>query len=278
MQIRFGYEFKYDFEQSTALILALNVHYSRSSDLVVPDHVIVSPRVDVRGYRDAFGNWRNRLLVPAGATRLSGNGVVNDSGHPDPSHPTAVQHPVDHLPEETLVFLLGSRYCETDRLMEVAWEKFANSGTGWGLVQNICDFVHRHIRFGYEYANPTKTAWDVFHQGTGVCRDYAHLAVAFCRCLNVPARYCTGYLSDIGIPPPHEAMDFAAWFEAYLDGRWWTFDPRNNAPRRGRILIARGRDAADVPMTTTFGPGQLAEFRVWTDEVTPGFATVLGIR
>ncbi|MGH8588665.1 MAG: transglutaminase-like domain-containing protein, partial [Gammaproteobacteria bacterium] len=175
-----------------------------------------------------------------------------------------------NLPEETLVFLLGSRYCETDRLSEVAWGLFGDPPIGWGRVQAICDFVHNHIAFGYEHARSTKTAWEAFNDGTGVCRDFTHLAVAFCRCMNIPARYCTGYLGDMGVPPPHGPMDFAAWFEAYLDGHWYTFDARNNTPRIGRVLIARGRDAADVPISHTFGRNTLKSFRVWTDELSEG--------
>ena len=171
------------------------------------------------------------------------------------------------LPEDTLVFLLGSRYCETDLLSESAWRLFGALPLGWARVKAVCDFVHQHIEFGYEHARATKTAWEVFNERRGVCRDYAHLAIAFCRALNIPARYCTGYLGDIDIPPPHAPMDFAAWFEVYLGGSWHIFDPRNNVPRAGRILIARGRDAADVAIATTFGPNELASFRVWTDEL-----------
>jgi len=177
---------------------------------------------------------------------------------------------VQDLPEGTLLFLLGSRYCETDRLSETAWNLFGQAPTGWGRVQAICDYVHRHIVFGYEHARMTRTALEAFHDKTGVFRDYAHLAVAFCRCMNIPARYCTGYLGDIGVPPPHGPMDFAAWFEAFLDGHWYTFDARNNTPRIGRVLIARGRDAADVAISSTFGPTTLTNFRVWTDEVRAG--------
>ena len=200
--------------------------------------------------------------------RIFSEGVVRDTGAPDALTVSAEQHSVETLPEETLQFLLGSRYCETDRLSEAAWTLFAASPTGWGRVQAICDFVHQHITFGYEHARSTKTACEVFDERRGVCRDYAHLAIALCRCMNIPARYCTGYLGDIGVPPPHGPMDFAGWFEAYLGGRWYTFDPRNHVPRIGRILIARGRDAADVAISTTFGPNTLTGFRIWTDEVT----------
>lgn len=268
MQIRVGYELLYDFPQPTPMILTLSVHYSRFSDLVRPDHMITNPAVPIRSYRDGFGNWCTRLVAPKGKFRISADTVLHDAGTPDPVVPFAHQHPVEALPEETLVFLLGSRYCETDRLTETAWNLFGQSPLGWPRVQAICDFVHRHISFGYEHASPTKTAFQVFNDPRGVCRDFAHLAIAFCRCLNIPARYCTGYLGDIGVPPNAAPMDFAGWFEAYLGGQWYTFDPRNHVPRIGRVLIARGRDAADVAITTTFGPNTLEHFFVRTDEVT----------
>jgi transglutaminase-like putative cysteine protease len=174
---------------------------------------------------------------------------------------------VETLPQETLLFLLGSRYCETDLLSKTAWELFSGAPTGWNRVQAICNFVNQHIQFGYGTSSSTKTASQVFQDRQGVCRDFAHLAVTFCRCMNIPARYCTGYLGDVGLPPPYSPMDFAAWFEAYLGDSWYTFDPRNNVPRRGRILIARGRDAADVALTTSFGDSKLESFKVWTDEI-----------
>jgi transglutaminase-like putative cysteine protease len=267
LQIRVGYELVYSFPQPTPIILALNIHYSRASDIVRPDHMTSDPSMPVVSYRDGFGNWCSRVVAPKGRIRISAEGVVNDTGAPDVVAPAAEQHPIQSLPEETLVFLLGSRYCETDRLSEAAWDLFARAPTGWARVQAICDFVHHHITFGYAHARPTKTAWEAFNERKGVCRDYAHLAIALCRCMNIPARYCTGYLGDIGIPPPYGPMDFAGWFEAYLGGAWHTFDPRNNIPRIGRVLIARGRDATDVAIATTFGPNTLESFRVWTDEV-----------
>jgi transglutaminase-like putative cysteine protease len=267
MQIQVGYELIYDFPQPTPMILALNIHYSRASDIVVPDHIRTEPSVPITSYRDGFGNWCNRMVAPQGRVRIWANGVLNDTGVPVSAVYGAEQHPVQLLPEETLVFLLGSRYCETDRLTETAWQLFSGAPSGWARVQTICDFVHRHIEFGYEHANATKTAWEVFNQRQGVCRDFAHLAVTFCRCMNIPARYCTGYLGDIGLPPPYAPMDFAAWFEVYLGGGWHTFDPRNNTPRIGRVLIARGRDAADVALTTTFGPNTLKSFQVTTSEL-----------
>ena len=269
MQIRVGYELVYDCPQPTPMILTLNIHFTRVSDIVVPDHLITSPSIPIKAYRDAFGNWCSRIVAPQGQLRLSTNAVVNDSGQTDVIAPFAQQHPVQELPEETLVFLLGSRYCDTDRLSQTAWDIFGSSPLGWGRVQAICDFVHQHITFGYEHARATRTAWEAFNEGVGVCRDYAHLAIAFCRCMNIPARYCTGYLGDIGVPPPYGPMDFSAWFDVYLGGQWYTFDARNNVPRIGRVLMARGRDAADAALSTTFGPNTLTSFKVWTDEVMP---------
>lgn len=268
MQLRVGYELIYDCPQPTPMILTLNIHYSRASDIVVPDHLITHPSIPITGYRDAFGNWCSRIVAPTGQIRLSTDAIVNDAGALDAVAEQAQQRLVQDLPEEVLVFLLGSRYCETDLLSEVSWNLFQHTPTGWGRVQAICDFVHQHIVFGYEHARATKTAWEAFNERSGVCRDYTHLAIAFCRCMNIPARYCTGYLSDVGVPPPYAPMDFAAWFEAYLGGHWYTFDPRNNVPRSGRVLIARGRDAADVAISNTFGPNTLQSFRVWTDEVS----------
>jgi transglutaminase-like putative cysteine protease len=270
LEIKVGYELIYDCPQPTPMLLVLNIHYSRASDVVVPDHLTTNPSIPIAAYRDSFGNWCTRLVAPAGRLRIASTGVVRDSGVPDIVATYAQQHPIEDLPEEALIFLLGSRYCETEKLSEVAWRLFGQTPMGWGRVQAICDFVHNHITFGYEHARATKTAWETYDEGRGVCRDFTHLAVTFCRCMNIPARYCTGYLGDIGIPPPYGPMDFAAWFEAYLGGRWYTFDPRNNVPRIGRILLARGRDAIDVAIATTFGPNTLLSFKVWTDEVMNG--------
>lgn len=267
MQIRAGFELIYECPQPTPMILMLNIHFTRASDIVVPDHLVTVPSLPISAYRDSFGNWCSRIVAPTGETRITADALIKDSGLPDIVAPSARQTPVEHLPEETLIFLLGSRYCETEHLLPIAWQLFGNAPTGWGRIQAICDFVHKHIEFGYQHARPTKTALEAYQEKTGVCRDFAHLAVAFCRCMNIPARYCTGYLGDIGIPPSDVPMDFAGWFEAWLDGRWYTFDPRNNVPRIGRILMARGRDAADVAISTTFGPNKLNRFKVWTDEV-----------
>ncbi len=267
MKIKVGYELVYDCPQPTPMILMLHIHHARAPDIIVPDQVVTSPNLPVTPYRDGFGNWCSRVVVPAGRTRIASTAVLHDTGIPDPVHPHAKQHAVQDLPDDVLVFLLGSRYCETDRLSDTAWKLFGQTPEGWGRVQAICDFVHHHIKFNYMDARVTRTAWEGFNERIGVCRDFAHLAVAFCRCMNIPARYCTGYLGDIGMPPPYGPMDFAAWFEAYLDGEWHVFDPRNHIPRIGRVLIARGRDATDVAISTTFGPNVLSSFTVWTDEV-----------
>jgi transglutaminase-like putative cysteine protease len=268
MQIRLGYELVYECPKPTPMVLTLNVHYSRVSDLVVADHIITDPPIPITAYRDGFGNWCSRIVAPQGSIRVSTDALIKDSGEPDAIDPDAPQHAVEDLPADTLVFLLGSRYCETDRLSETAWSLFEKTAPGWQRVKAICDFVHDHLTFGYEHARVTRTALEAFNERRGVCRDYTHLAIAFCRCMNIPARYCTGYLGDIGVPPSPEPMDFSAWLEAYVGGRWYVFDPRNNAPRVGRVLIAQGRDAADVPLSNAFGPNTLKGFKVWTDEVS----------
>ena len=269
MQFRVGFEMVHQCPQPTPMILQLSIHYSRASDLVRPDYLLTNPPVPVTAYRDLFGNWCSRLVAPAGRFSLTADAIVNDNGTADIVAPWVGQTPVDLLPESTLVYLLGSRYCETDQLSEIAWNRFGSGPTGWGRVQAICDFVHQHIEFGYQHARRTRTAWESYNEGRGVCRDYAHLAIALCRCMNIPARYCTGYLGDYGTQPPYGTMDFAGWFEAFLGDRWYTFDARNNVPRIGRVLIARGRDACDVALANTFGPNQLESFRVWADVVGP---------
>jgi transglutaminase-like putative cysteine protease len=270
MRIRVGYEFIYRLPQPTPMILTVSIHYSRASDIVIPDRLTTDPPVLITAYRDGFGNWCSRVLAPPGRIRITGDGEVRDTGIPDVVVRSAQQHAVQDLPEETLVFLLGSRYCETDLLSQVAWQLFGQSQRGWPLVQAICDYVHNLITFDYQSARSTRTAWEAYNERTGVCRDYAHLAIAFCRCMNIPARYCTGYLGDIGAPPPYGVPDLAAWIEVYIGGGWYIFDPRNNVPRIGRVLIARGRDAADVAIVTTFGLTTLESFKIWTDEVAEG--------
>jgi transglutaminase-like putative cysteine protease len=267
MQIRIGYELVYDCPQPTPMLLMLSVHQTRAADLVTQDRMVADPPIPAHSYRDGFGNWCTRITAPAGRLRLSAGAVVNDTGQPDAVPGLARQHPVEELPDDTLALLLPTRYCETDRLLETAWSLFGATPQGWGRVEAILDYVHRHIAFGYEHARNSRTAWEAWCDRTGVCRDYAHLAVAFCRCMNIPARYCTGYLGDIGVPPDDAPMDFSAWFEVYLGGAWHTVDARHNVPRIGRVLIARGRDAADVAISTTFGPNTLSRFQVITEEI-----------
>jgi transglutaminase-like putative cysteine protease len=267
VEINVGYELIYDCPQPTPMMLVLHIHYSRANDILVPDHVTTDPAVPVAAYRDSFGNWCSRIVAPQGRITIAGSAVVRDSGKPDPVDLAAQQHTIQDLPEDTLLFLLGSRYCDTEKFAEIAWSLFGRTPPGWPRVQAICDFVHNHIAFGYEHARATRTAFEAFIEKHGVCRDYTHLAIALCRSMNIPARYCTGYLSDLGTQPPYGPGDFAAWFEAYLGGRWHIFDPRNNVPRIGRVLMARGRDAVDVAITTTFGINTLVNFKVVTEEV-----------
>ena len=246
----------------------LSIHPSRAKDLRTPAIITSSnQRAPLCASIDEFGNLRTRTVAPAGIIQLSTDFMIADSGLPDEVAPWAQECPVAELPDEALSFLLGSRYCETDRLSALAWSLFGNTPRGWARVQAIVDYVHKRITFGYPHARSTRTAFEAHQERVGVCRDFAHLSVALCRCMNIPARYCTGYLGDIGVPPVDAPMDFSAWFEVYLGGRWYTFDARHNTPRIGRIVMARGRDAADVAITTTFGPSKLVGFKIHTDEV-----------
>jgi transglutaminase-like putative cysteine protease len=243
------------------------VHPSRLPDLLSPQHIVFDPPVNAVHYRDAFDNICTRIVAPAGRMTIASDFLIHDTGLPDLVAPDAPQVPVEQLPHDVLVYLLGSRYCDTEHLLNTAWSLFGNTPTGWARVQAICDHVHNHLEFGYQHANSTRTAFGGYNDRRGVCRDFAHLAITFCRCMNIPARYCTGYLGDIGVPADPAPMDFSAWFEAYLGGRWYTFDARHNHPRIGRILMARGRDATDVAVSTSFGVANLVKFEVVTDEV-----------
>ena len=267
MKIRAGYAIGYECRQATPMILCLSVHPSRRSDLITPDRMHLHPDRPTTSYRDGFDNICHLVSAPLGQMTISADFLVEDSGEPDDVAPEGGYHALDQLPAETLVFLLGSRYCETDRLSDFAWSTFGNVPKGGALVQAICDFVHAEVEFGYQYANVTRTAFDTFNERRGVCRDFAHLAITLCRCMNVPARYSTGYLGDIGVPADPSPMDFSAWFEAYLNGRWYTFDARHNRRRIGRILIAHGRDATDVAIVTSFGPHNLISFNVIAEEL-----------
>jgi transglutaminase-like putative cysteine protease len=266
MLIRYGYDITVNCSASTPIVCFLSVHEEQAAGLRSEAKLITRPEVPITIYRDLFGNAALRFVAPAGDFSIWGDGTIEDEGTPDPISSDAVEVPVENLPDNCLVYLLGSRYCETDRLSQIAWDLFGHVTPGWGRVQAICDFVNQHIIFGYQDANATRTAFEAYQEGVGVCRDYAHLAIAFCRCMNIPARYVNGYLGDIGVPIL-DPMDFSAWIEVYLSGRWMTFDPRNNVPRIGRIVVARGRDAVDVPLINSFGPHVLKSFRVWTYEV-----------
>jgi transglutaminase-like putative cysteine protease len=249
------------------MVALLNVHPSRRGDLREPDRVRVEPAVDVEEYRDLFGNLSTRFVAPAGIIRLSNLTTIEDSGAPDPVCPDAREVPAGDLPPETLRYLMGSRFCEVDLLAAAAGELFGAVPRGWARVQAICDWVQSKVTFSYAQARSTRTALDVFTERVGVCRDFQHLAITFCRCLNIPARYTAGYLGDIGVPAAPYPMDFSAWFEAYLEDRWWTFDARHNRPRIGRVLLATGLDATDVAITTSFGAAKLRRFDVVTDEI-----------
>ena len=266
MLIRYGYEITLNCQSPTPIVCLLSVHDDRLGDIRDPEKVFTTPITPTTTYSDLFGNRCRRLVVPAGEFKLWGDATIEDDGRTDEIVPDATEWPVAELPDETLVYLMGSRYCETDRLSQAAWDLFGTVRPGWGRVQAVCDFVNQHIAFDYQQARSTRTAFEAFNERVGVCRDFAHLAVAFCRCLNIPARYVNGHLGDIGVPVV-DPMDFSAWMEVYIGGAWRTFDPRNNIPRIGRIVVARGRDAADVPLINSFGPHTLTSFRVWTYEV-----------
>jgi transglutaminase-like putative cysteine protease len=266
MHIRAGYTISYDCPATTPMTLLLSVRPERLRDLITPQSIEVSGGLYLRDYRDAFGNIAHRLVAPAGPITFHADFVIQDSGLPDEVCLAAPQHAVEDLPAEVLMFLAGSRYCETDLLSQLAWSMFGAVAPGWTRVQAIVDYVHDHLRFGYQYARQTRTAAEAHTERQGVCRDFAHLAIALCRCMNIPARYCTGYLGDIGVEPIDAAMDFSAWFQVYLGGSWRTFDARHNVPRIGRILMAYGRDAADVAITTSFGQAKLTQFEIVTEE------------
>ena len=263
--LRIGYDMLFEITAPVAIVALVNVHPSRVADLQSPDQTLIEPLTTVENYLDAFGNRCARFVAQPGSLRLRNLTTIKVSGLPDPVSPNAREVPVQELPHETMCFLYNSRYCEVDRFSTIALELFAGVAPGWSRVQAVCDWVHQRVNFGYQYARPTKTALDVYTERFGVCRDFQHLAVTMCRALNIPARYVTGYLGDIGVPPSDTAMDFSAWFEAYLEDRWWTFDARHNQARVGRVLMATGRDASDVAITTSFGATILKHFRVVTE-------------
>jgi transglutaminase-like putative cysteine protease len=268
MLIRVGYELTFHVSAPTPILLMLDLDPAREPSVRRAGGMRIEPYVPLDKFLDDFGNRCTRIVAPVGQVTIWDDLIVQDDGVPDVAAFRAEQHPVESLPTSVLVYLLGSRYCEVDRLTEIAWQLFGHIQGGWTRVQAVCNWVHANVQFGYEFARSTKTAYDVYEERRGVCRDFTHLALTFCRCLNIPARYVTGYLGDIGVPPQPSPMDFSGWFEVYLDHRWYTFDARHNMPRIGRIVMARGRDAVDVALTTSFGNAVLNTFRVWTDEVS----------
>jgi transglutaminase-like putative cysteine protease len=269
MLIRLGYDILFELPSPTSIVAMLHVHPSRIADLQTPDILRLEPELPLHEYKDTFGNICTRISAPAGPLRFLGEATISDSGLYDHQEYGASEHPIDDLPDDVLQFLLSSRYCEVDLLSVVAGELFGHLPRGWSRVRAVCDWVWSRVRFGYQFARPTRTALDVYTERVGVCRDFQHLAITFCRALNIPARYATGYLGDIQWPVSGP-MDFSAWFEVYLDHKWWTFDARHNQPRIGRVLMATGRDAADVALTTSFGTANLIQFNVVTDEIQAG--------
>ena len=267
MQIRAGYDIAFQCFQETPMVLLLSIEPARLGDLLSEHRIQFSPDVGARDYVDMFGNMCTRIVAPPGLVEIRNDFLIRDSGQPDEVAPDARQLDVGELPDDALIYLLASRYCDTEKLSNLAWSLFAGFLPGWQRVQAICDYAHDRICFGYHHARCDRTASEGHEERIGVCRDFAHLAVTLCRCMNIPARYCTGYLGDIGVPVDPAPMDFSAWFEVYLDGRWFTFDARHNHPRIGRVVMARGRDAADVAISTNFGPVQLVKFSVITEEV-----------
>jgi len=266
MLIRFGFEISIACNAPVPMLLALSTHSQFAGRLIGVDRVRTVPEIPTEEYLDVYGNRITRIVAPAGELTLWSDCVAEVDGVADPVVPQARQFAVEELPSPTLTFLTASRYCESDELSGIAWQLFGGTQPGWPRVQAICDFVHEHATFGYQFGRPTKSAHDVYQERTGVCRDFAHLAVALCRAMNIPARYASGYLGDIGVPPSGPG-DFCAWFEVFLEGQWYTFDARYNIPRIGRILMVRGSDAADVAMMTSFGDYALTGFRIWADEI-----------
>jgi transglutaminase-like putative cysteine protease len=269
MLIRVGYDIVFEHPAATPIVAMLYLHPSRRSTIRRDEYLLVDPPTEIGVYDDGFGNRCGRLTSPTGSIRFWNDAVVEDSGIPEAHNTAARQHEIRELPNDTIGYLIASRYCEVDRMMETAWQLFGAVPAGWARVQAVCDYVHGHVRFDYLQARNTRTAFEAHTERVGVCRDFAHLAVTLCRCLNIPARYCTGYLGDIGVPAVPSPMDFSAWFEVYLDNCWYTMDARHNVPRIGRVLMARGRDAADVALLTSFGTSRLDRFVVWCDEVGP---------
>jgi transglutaminase-like putative cysteine protease len=267
MLIRYGCELSLVVERPTPTLVLVDIHPDRRAAIHGETPLQASDMVALAAGLDAFGNIQKRCLLPRGETTFKLAGVIDDSGLPDARDAEAMALPVMALPAELTTFLNGSRYCETDKLAALAWSTFGHLTPGTAMVEAICDFAHHRLRFDYQSARCTRTALEAYEERVGVCRDFTHLAITLCRCMNIPARYVNGYLGDIGVPPDPVPMDYSAWFEAYLGGSWYSFDARHNCRRIGRLPIARGRDAADVPMVHTFGAHVLNVFKVVAEEV-----------
>jgi len=265
MLIKGGFNLAFDCTVPTPMILAVHIRPEETPNLIEPEILTLFPAIEYSDYIDSFGNRCTKLVAPPGRLSIWNRFAMGHDGSPEQLPLYAYQHAVQELPEETLLYLLGSRYCDTQKLSDLAWAQFGGCWQGWPLIQAILNYTHQRIQFGYQFARNDRTAFEAHEEQMGVCRDFAHLAITLCRCMNVPARYCTGYLGDIGVPADPAPMDFSAWFEVYMGGRWWALDARHNQPRIGRITIARGRDAADVAISTAFGAAQLAEFKVITE-------------
>ncbi|HSH61638.1 MAG TPA: transglutaminase family protein [Acidimicrobiales bacterium] len=265
MRLRVGCEFTFESIGPTPSVWQVR---ARPDD----EHRILSEELEVpagassTSYRDGYGNVCDRLVLGEGSNRVRYDATLEVKDTPDEVDPGTPQVPVEDLPDDTLLFLLPSRFCLSDVLHGRAWELFGDGPAGAAKVQAVCDWVHDHIEYAPGSTDPLTTAVQVVESGTGVCRDYAQVGVTFCRSLNIPARYVSGYLPNINASVPEDPMDFCSWFEAYLGGGWWTFDPRNNEPRVGRVVIGRGRDAADVAMVTSFGAPTLQAMKVWAEE------------
>ena len=268
MKIRGGFNLAFESNDYTPLVMMVHIRPERQIDLIEPEHLTLFPETTYENYQDSFGNVCTRLIAPPGRFSLWNRFLIADSGELEKLPLFERQYQVNELPTDVLIYLLGSRYCDTQKLNTLAWSAFGAYQEGWPRVQAILKYTHDRIQFSYSSARADRTAWDAHEERLGVCRDYTHLAITLCRCLNIPARYCTGYLGDIGVPPDPNPMDFSAWFEVYLGGAWYPMDARHNEPRIGRILMARGRDAVDTAISTAFGVASLSEFVVFTEEVT----------
>lgn len=266
LTVKVGCQFEYSSNEEVPAIVLVRPSGSDGVRLI-QESWITTPPVPYHDYVDLYGNVCRRIMLRSGLHTLWYDATVETPALAEAREPSTPQTPVEDLPDDVLTYTLPSRFCLSDALYDFAWQKFGQTTPGWQRVQAIVQFVHDHVEFGYQFTTPTTTSSDVLANAQGVCRDFTHLGIALTRAMSIPARYVFGYIPDIDIPPSAAPMDFCAWYEAYLDGSWWTFDPRNNEPRKGRVIIARGRDAADVPMVTTYGSAFFKGMTVWADQV-----------